>query len=325
MENLDFSQDNLVLNSAEYISSKASHVHIDFDALEVYSKSISLQKIDHWLTHSPISLNHLSQNELLTFLFVFHSLSFSYWGDPDYFFIYENKTYKTSWGLIVALCIATTQNKNILDIDFLFSISDEYLGSIININCIFPMFKERCEILRSSARVIKEKFGGKINSIIDEAEHDAGKMMNLLYTNFSAFRDEGIYLDRQVFFMKKAQILIGDIDRTFPAPVGKLANIERLTACADYRLPQLMRHLGILKYSPELSAIIDSKKIIDKNSSYELEIRGSTIKVNEEIRKILENKFSQNIRALDVNDFLWISAKETKNMKPYHLVRTTMY
>ncbi len=325
MEKLDFSTSNVVLESADYIVSKAVHVGIHSDVLKEYAETISLQKIDHWMVHAPIDLSFLSPDQMLAFMFVFNSLSFSYWGNPDYFFVHENKTYKTSWGLIVALCAAIKKDRAILDIDFLSTVSNEFMHSILNSNCIFPMFEERCDIIRSNARVVKEKFKGDIGNIIEQANHDAGKMINLLYMHFPSYRDESDYSGRKVFFMKKAQILIADICRGLSSSMGNFTNIGKLTACADYRLPQLMRHLGILTYSEELGEIVDTMKVIEKNSVYESEIRGSTIKVNEEIRKILEKKFGQEVTAIDVNDFLWISAKTTEKMKPYHLVRTTMY
>ena len=252
-------------------------------------------------------------------------MSFSYWGNPDYFFVHNKNKYATSFGLLMALALETKKNKDLLNINFLSNIKDDYLNSVLNTDCIFPMFKERCRILRENSKILKSKFDGKIEKVIKLSSRDTGKILNVLYKNFPNYRDEAKFKGQKVYFMKKAQILIGDIDRAFPAPLGKLKNTDNLTACADYRLPQLMRHFGILKYSEKLTKIIDSKKIIKEKSDYEIEIRGATIKANDEIRKVLEKKYSKKIKPVDVNDFLWISAKKTENMKPYHLVRTEAY
>ena len=46
---------------------------------------------------------------------------------------------------------------------------------------------------------------------------------------------------------------------------------------ADYRVPQTLCHWGILKYSPELTAIVQNKQEMQSGSSYESEIRAATV------------------------------------------------
>ena len=38
--------------------------------------------------------------------------------------------------------------------------------------------------------------------------------------------------------------------------------MERLTAFADYKLPQVLRELGIISYHPELAARIDAMEYL---------------------------------------------------------------
>lgn len=96
---------------------------------------------------------------------------------------------------------------------------------------------------------------------------------------------------------------------------------SNLIGCADYKIPQTLRALGIIEYSKELSDIIDNKVEIDISSIYEVEIRASQIVVIEYIKKKIENAIS-----IDINDFLFIYSKKVKNIvKPYHLCRNTNY
>lgn len=73
---------------------------------------------------------------------------------------------------------------------------------------------------------------------------------------FSGFRDEAIYNGQQIFFYKRAQILVGDLYgalaevKDFPL---KFTNLEQLTMFADYRVPQTLRLVGIFDYSPSLA------------------------------------------------------------------------
>ena len=45
----------------------------------------------------------------------------------------------------------------------------------------------------------------------------------------------------------------------------------------DYRVPQILRSLGILEYSEELSKTVDSKNEITKGSWKEVQIRSQTV------------------------------------------------
>jgi len=52
---------------------------------------------------------------------------------------------------------------------------------------------------------------------------------------------------------------------------------EDLTMFADYRVPQILRHLGIFQYSAELADAIDSEKELPYSSKWEVEIRAATV------------------------------------------------
>ena len=94
-----------------------------------------------------------------------------------------------------------------------------------------------------------------------------------------------------------------------------------MVGCADYKIPQTLRALGILKYNDELSNIIDNNMLIDKNSKYEVEIRANMIAVINYINSKLENCCS-----IDINDYLFLSSKGVKDIaKPYHLCRNQNY
>ena len=58
---------------------------------------------------------------------------------------------------------------------------------------------------------------------------------------------------------------------------GKLKNISELTACADYKLPFVLRRLGIFSYLDYLADKIDNQETIDKDSEEEIELRANTI------------------------------------------------
>ena len=106
---------------------------------------------------------------------------------------------------------------------------------------------------------------------------------------------------------------------------GKLKNIDKLTACADYKLPFVLRRLGIFSYSDYLADKIDNQIQIDKDSEEEVELRANTIWVVELIKQKVKKKIA-HADSIHVNDHIWIlGQKKLKNDKPYHLTRTTSY
>lgn len=73
--------------------------------------------------------------------------------------------------------------------------------------------------------------------MIEEADHSAAKMVNLLVENFSCFRDEAVFEGRKVRFYKRAQILVADLWAAFDGEgLGSFHDIEKLTIFAGMRI-----------------------------------------------------------------------------------------
>ena len=59
--------------------------------------------------------------------------------------------------------------------------------------------------------------------------------------------------------------------------MGDLYRTEELTVFADYKLPQVLRRLGVLRYAPHLAERIDRLKPLEAGSREEGEIRAATV------------------------------------------------
>jgi hypothetical protein len=80
----------------------------------------------------------------------------------------------------------------------------------------------------------------------------------------------------------------------------ELSNLDKLTAFADYKVPQMLRKFGVLEYIPELANKIDGYKEIEAGSREEIEIRAATIWAIEEMKEVLRPRFPQiTARQLD--------------------------
>mmetsp|Transcript_20084 Transcript_20084/g.28274 ORF Transcript_20084/g.28274 Transcript_20084/m.28274 type:complete len:109 (+) Transcript_20084:1-327(+) len=66
--------------------------------------------------------------------------------------------------------------------------------------------------------------------------------------------------------------------------------MDRLTTFADYRVPQLLRHLGIMEYAPSLANRVDNRMELSPMSMEELYIRAATVVSVDELVKIVKLK-----------------------------------
>jgi hypothetical protein len=107
--------------------------------------------------------------------------------------------------------------------------------------------------------------------------------------------------------------------------VGAIRGMERLTAFADYKLPQLLRRFGAIVYAPELATTVDSYTLIAAGSAPEVEIRAATLWAVELLRRALERHGARR-SAAEIDYRLW-SASQTKtpDERPYHRTRTIYY
>ncbi|OIP24330.1 hypothetical protein AUK11_03560 [bacterium CG2_30_37_16] len=100
---------------------------------------------------------------------------------------------------------------------------------------------------------------------------------------------------------------------------------DKLTAFADYKVPQGLKKFGILEYSPELATKVDSMIEIPKGSDEETEIRANCIWAIELVNKEAKKKFPKS-NAASIDKILWFRGqKKLSDDKPYHRTKTIWY
>ena len=175
----------------------------------------------------------------------------------------------------------------------------------------FPMLDERAAALRELAR---NGFAGLVQpSAVATASALAGRL--------SSYRDVAVYQGREVPLLKRAQILPADLHGAGVASFGDLAD---LTCFPDYKLPQLLRHLGALVYSEELARRVDDWRELAPGEPAEVEIRASTVVCVERLREALAAR-GRDLLSIEVDWLLWDLSQQVYPMRPYHRVRTVFY
>lgn len=315
-----------VLESTKFVIEHSKHVSINHEAITTLARSFDSLTSNHWLSEAPFDISDLNNEELIRLIFLFNCLSFSYWGNPKWTITHDSKQFDGAWGMIAALYRARNDGFPILNFDFCSSINQDVFAKILRGNVEIPLFEERLSISRSVGSTMVQKYNGGIRELVDSAKGSASEFLRILLSEFTSFSDSAEYQGKTIFFIKRAQLLVADVCHILREKENQIfSDIETLTACADYKLPQLLRHFDVLQYSSSLSEKVDQSVELLAGSIEEIEIRANTIWAIEFLRKELIN-FGRKLTAIEVNDIVWLASQDKGlGMCPYHRVRTTAY
>ena len=217
----------------------------------------------------------------------------------------------------------------------------------------------RCRLWNEVGRVLLNQWNGNILNFLNIQFQDgtdaftcgltAPEMVDRIVQSFPGFRDCHAWPNTTtasttdhnsfLYLYKRAQICVGDLDASLKL---HLRDLDQLTTFADYRVPQLLRHFGVLNYEPStLGDQIDQGNEIPSGSLEELTIRAATVMAVEEIVRELHNQqqtqsdtndlnkqATASFTAVKVDWYLWQVGEKMNDagtMKPHHKTRTTYY
>jgi hypothetical protein len=184
----------------------------------------------------------------------------------------------------------------------------------------------RLESVREVGELLLREYQGRAHKLVEAAGNSALDLARMVAEKLASYRDEAVYKGRKIFFYKRAQILAADLHGAFSGKGwGRVHDLDELTAFADYKLPQVLRHLGIFIYSSELAQKVGNQILIESGSSEEVEIRANTIWAVELMRQELE-RLGKPLRAYEIDWLLWnLGQQDRFREKPYHRTVTIFY
>jgi len=311
--------------AAEFVAGASDHVSIDGEALAAYCRELATRDLaaeSEW----EASVHYRGDDEeTLAYVFVLDTINFSFWGEPKWRREHGGQVLDGYWALAAALTAEARTNPAFLRPENLATLDEAELGRVLAGEPTIPLLAERAAALRELGRWIAGHFAGRFAPVLDAVGYDAPNLVRLVVQGLSSFRDEAVYKGRGIPFYKRAQILAGDVHGAFGGECwGRLARLEALTAFADYKLPQILRHHGILRYAPALAAAVDGQQPLPPGSAEEVEIRANTIQAVEGMRRALR-ELGQVVTSYQVDWLLWLASQDSGRMKPYHRTRTIFY
>lgn len=304
-----------IIESCYYVTNNSKDVFINYDVLDNFILNIDCNNLKNWLSYNPFNILDLGIEKIVNFLLLFEAIDYSFWGSPKWSVKTQDMVIDGSEALLYKLLEYVRKTNNY---DFS-KVTLKEFRNILSGSIEIPLLEERYKTLVSISNVVNDKMNGNFYEYIKVYTKDTD-LFNLIIDNFSSFTDEREYNGKKIYFYKLAQLLTSDILHMRMLLENILIDVSNLVGCADYKIPQTMRAIGILEYSKNLGKIIDSKLEIEQSSSYEVEIRASMLVVIDYISKKI------NADRIDINDFFFIYKKIVKDIaKPYHLCRNVNY
>ncbi len=327
-----------VLASTRLVVEEAKHVRIDYARVEAVVEELAatLGEPPAW----DASL-HFRDGTWRTagWILTLDALNFCFWGEtPDpaerWKVEFRGGVYDGYWALAAALTRAVEEGRPLWDHGYLAGLTADELGEILRPvpgAPAIPLFEARLANLHELGRglqVWEASAAGEapVAAFISAADRSAVRLVRSVVEAFPSFDDVAIYQGQEVRFYKRAQILVADLAGAFNGSgLGGFDGLDELTAFADYKVPQVLRRLGLLVYDQDLAARIDRYELLPAGSPAEIEIRAATIWACEELRRALTAR-GHALRAFEVDWALWIAGQDLpSSIHPYHRTRTIYY
>ncbi len=317
-----------VLESIKKVSEISHFVRVDREALIRFAERLSQESI---AVPSWDSLHHFfdGSEKTVSYFLALDSLNFCFWapsGMPRWETEYDSKRLSGYHGLAAALKRAVESGMPVTRAEYLARLSLGQLKDILGGVGKLQLMEQRVQILNEVGRVLLREYGGRAAALVEAADGSALELVGLLADKLTSFRDRATYLDAEVFFYKRAQVFVADLHGAFAGRAwGRFNDIDQLTAFSDYKLPQVLRDLGIFQYKPKLARKVDHHVLLTAGCPEEVEIRANTIWAVELIRQELE-RMGKALRAFEIDWILWNLGQHGEfKVKPYHRTLTIFY
>ncbi|MBW2207279.1 MAG: queuosine salvage family protein [Deltaproteobacteria bacterium] len=317
-----------VLESVKRVAKGSQWVSIDKVALNRFSHDLVSRdtEIPPWEDQYHFSG---TRQETLAYLLVLDSINFCFWpapGKAKWEIQYRAESLSGYYALAAALKRAAQSGTPITSAQYWADLSLDTLTRILGQKGDLQLLEQRLENLREVGRVLLTHYEGEAYQLVEAAHGSAVELARLVARRFASFRDVAQYKGAPVFFYKRAQILAADLYGAFGGRGwGRFTDMDALTAFADYKLPQVLRHIGVLRYTGDLSERVDRGVLLEPGSPEEVEIRANTLWAVELIRRELRD-LGNNLRAFEIDWILWnLGQEERFRAKAYHRTVTIFY
>jgi len=333
-----------VLKSTAAVMASASDVQIDMgmvnDVADQLSDRTPNQEWDASLHYRATGPDGDEQTAM--WILILDALNFCFWGQGTN----PEQRWRVEWqenltdgymALVAALKRGVVERQELLSASWLANVSREGVAHLLRPaegQETIPLFESRVQHLRELGRGLLDlRSETPATTLITSAQGSAIALVREVIHRFPSFNDVAQwpqastgFAGNEVRFFKRAQILAGDLAGGLAgSSLGAFHDLDHLTAFADYKVPQVLRQLGILHYSDALGSNIASRTHVPAGSRQEVEIRAGTIWGCELLRQALACR-GKRVAAHELDWLLWEQGQSLPvHAEPYHLTPTVFY
>jgi len=260
-----------------------------------------------------------------TYVLLVDALNFSFWGEPKWRLRWHGETVDGYFALAAAVTSAIERGVPLTEPAYL---AGEACAAALLAGADdtpIPLLPARQAAIEEVGRGLLADCGGSSPGWVTDAGRSAASLVRGVVGRFPSFRDVTSYQGRPVPFYKRAQLLVSDLHGAFAgAGPGAFRDLRRLTMFADYKVPQVLHGLGVLRYSARLEAALRAYELMPFGDPREVEIRAGSVQAVELIADVLAAR-GLEVPAYDVDWRLWSLGQGRAWPLPYHRTRSVYY
>jgi hypothetical protein len=259
--------------------------------------------------------------EMCLFYLLFNSINYCYFDEYGNTFQDGDHRASTLTGLRI------TENwEQLKDLQFLSHVDETYfLGELFKAETPISLVKERVAAFREIGKFVQVNTDFTFRKMFAKHYNNAYFISQMIPTYLNTWRDP---------FFKRAQLFVGMVQGRFQDQKPFSRGLEDLTVFADYRVPQTLHSMGIIRYGAYLLSKVSSNELIPYGSKPELEIRAATIVGADMLTAHLNKYHGGSLNALHTDFLLWSAMRRRDSLPPgvmssidipHHCTMTTDY
>lgn len=319
-----------MLVSSQAVMARARHVAIDRDAITSTAT---------WLAYEELPVPRLRlvdrdgqprpREQAIDLLLLIGCLNFAFsdmeTGEP-FVVVRDGERLVDTDGMVACLEEAIDGGLDLCDGRVLAEMQPADLDRVFRGTITMPLLPERAAILREVGAQLVASHGGRFHRFVATCPQrlyaDGNGLLERLIEAFPRFNDRTTYHGREVVFHKLAQLTLWQLHCAGLVP---LADLDRMSAFADYIIPVALRVLGIVSLDESLARGIETRIPLACDSEEEVELRAAslvaTALLTDAINVLRPSDRQIVVPQLDYR--LWRAYHAS--FLPHHLTATVMY
>ncbi len=313
-----------ILPSVERVTKHLKHLSIDRAAILNYARRLMDAPQVSGPEDDALCFRG-GRAECANFCLLCDALNFCFWSDEGWELEYAGQCWTRTHAMIAGVLRAVEADRTWLNADRWANATTKDIQTVFGGTGFIPLPDQRLQVMNETGAVLSERFDGQFIHAVDEADQDAANLTAILARAFASFRDVATHSGGRVVFLKRAQICAADLHRTLVANnLAGLRGLQALTVFADYRLPQLFRHVGALVLGDVLADKVDREQPIPSGCEAEVELRAATVWIADQLVQEMR-RLGHLIDAWELDYTLWLNARSPEVSVPHHRTISIFY